>query len=99
MLLPARTDTQWFHNHIWNLEHNQPRQNVEVRFIKGRIRFESEGELPNVAPFPSMIVIFKSQLPNLNQHQQQSQQRQVQQRQQTKDRTEQRGLNKLNDFF
>lgn len=47
MLVPARTDTQWFHQHIYN--------KAEIRFIKGRLRFGG-GSTP--APFPSMIVIF-----------------------------------------
>jgi site-specific DNA-methyltransferase (adenine-specific) len=48
-LLPARTDTSWFHNYIHNKH--------EVRFLKGRIKFVGA---PSSAPFPSMIVIFKS---------------------------------------
>ena len=48
-LLPARTDTRWFHDYIYN------KPNVEVRFIKGRLKF---GDSKNSAPFPSMIVIF-----------------------------------------
>ena len=47
-LLPARTDTRWFHDHIY--------KKVEIRFIKGRLKF---GNSKNSAPFPSMIVIFK----------------------------------------
>ena len=50
MLLPARTDTKWFHDYIYK------RDNVEIRFIKGRLKF---GGSKNSAPFPSMIVIFK----------------------------------------
>ena len=49
MLLPARTDTKWFHKYIYN------KDCAEVRFIKGRLKF---GEQKNSAPFPSMIVIF-----------------------------------------
>lgn len=49
-LLPARTDTQWFHNYIYK------KKNVEIRFIKGRLKF---GDSKNSAPFPSMVVIFK----------------------------------------
>lgn len=49
-LLPARTDTKWFHTHILN----NPR--AEVRFVKGRLKF---GGAANAAPFPSMIVIFR----------------------------------------
>lgn len=51
MLLPARTDTKWFHDYIYK------RDNVEIRFIKGRLKF---GGCKNSAPFPSMVVIFKS---------------------------------------
>ena len=50
MLIPARTDTRWFHEFIYNKE------NVEVRFLKGRLKF---GNVNNSAPFPSMIVVFK----------------------------------------
>lgn len=47
MLLPARTDTAWFHDHIYG--------RAEIRFIKGRLKF---GDSKNSAPFPSMVVIF-----------------------------------------
>ena len=47
MLLPARTDTRWFHDYIY--------KKAEIEFIKGRLKF---GESKNSAPFPSMIVIF-----------------------------------------
>lgn len=50
MLIPARTDTLYFHKYIY---HN-PR--CEIRFIKGRLKFSGS---KNAAPFPSMIVIFK----------------------------------------
>lgn len=49
MLLPARTDTIWFHNFILN-------KAAEVRFIKGRLKF---GGSEDAAPFPSMIVVFQ----------------------------------------
>ena len=49
MLLPARTDTKWFHNYIYK------RNNVEIRFIRGRLKF---GGSKNSAPFPSMVVVF-----------------------------------------
>lgn len=47
-LIPARTDTRWFH------EICLPSAR-EIRFIKGRLRF-GEGKHP--APFPSMVVVF-----------------------------------------
>lgn len=48
-LLPARTDTKWFHEFVLPLA-------KEVRFIKGRLRF---GDATTSAPFPSMIVIYE----------------------------------------
>jgi phage N-6-adenine-methyltransferase len=56
-LLPARTDTDIFHNYIWDSSSNKPKYNVEVRFLKGRVTFKGAAA---PAPFPSMIVIFKS---------------------------------------
>lgn len=50
VLVPARTDTRWFHEYCYNKE------NVEIRFIKGRLKFNNS---KNSAPFPSMIIIFK----------------------------------------
>lgn len=50
-LIPARTDTKWFHDYIY---HNP---NAEIRFIKGRLKFSNS---LNSAPFPSMIVIFRN---------------------------------------
>lgn len=49
LLIPARTDTKYFHEYIYHRS--------EIRFIKGRIKF---GDSKNSAPFPSMIVIFRS---------------------------------------
>lgn len=49
MLIPARTDTKYFHDYIYHRS--------EIRFIKGRLKF---GNSKNSAPFPSMIVIFRS---------------------------------------
>ncbi len=46
-LLPARTDTKWFHNHVLN--------KAEVRFLKGRLKFSNTG----TATFPSIIVIWR----------------------------------------
>jgi len=50
MLLPARTDTKWFHDYIYG--------KAEIRFVKGRLKF---GDSMNSAPFPSMVVIFNGQ--------------------------------------
>ena len=47
-LLPARTDTKYFHEYIYG--------KAEIRFIKGRLRF---GGAKHGAPFPSMVVIWR----------------------------------------
>jgi phage N-6-adenine-methyltransferase len=46
-LLPARTDTKWWHDYCVK---------GEITFIKGRLKF---GDAKNSAPFPSAIVIFR----------------------------------------
>ena len=48
MLIPARTDTSYFHDYIYH--------KAELRFIRGRLKF---GGSQQGAPFPSMVVIFK----------------------------------------
>lgn len=54
-LLPARTDTKWFHDIVL------PKAK-EIRFVRGRIKFRAND--PNwkpgsgTAPFPSIIVVF-----------------------------------------
>jgi hypothetical protein len=50
-LVPARTDTRWFHNIV--MPHAS-----EIRFLKGRLKF---GGSQNSAPFPSMIIVFRKQ--------------------------------------
>lgn len=47
-LVPARTDTRWFHDYV--------NGKAEVRFVKGRLKF---GDAANSAPFPSMVVIYR----------------------------------------
>lgn len=55
-LLPSRTDTRWWHKHVWDAKTNHPRPGVEIRFIKGRLKF---GNSTNSAPFPSVVVVFR----------------------------------------
>ena len=50
MLIPSRTDTKYWHDYIMKAD--------EIRFIKGRLKFSGH---KNPAPFPSCIVIFKSE--------------------------------------
>ena len=47
LLVPARTDTSWWHDHL--IKH-------EIRFIRGRLKF---GNQKNPAPFPSAIVVMR----------------------------------------
>lgn len=49
MLIPARTDTSYFHDYIYG--------KAEIRFIRGRLKF---GDGKNSAPFPSMVVVFRN---------------------------------------
>lgn len=52
-LLPARTDTEWWHEHVMPAD--------EVRFIRGRLSFEGVvAEKGHNAPFPSVIVVWWS---------------------------------------
>ena len=54
MLIPARTDTSYFHEYIYG--------KAEIRFIRGRIHFtDEEGISAGPAPFPSMVVIFNGE--------------------------------------
>ena len=46
-LIPARTDTAWWHNYVMK---------GKIRFIRGRLKF---GNSKNSAPFPSAIVVFR----------------------------------------
>ena len=46
-LVPARTDTNWWHRYAMR---------GEVRYFKGRLKF---GSAENSAPFPSAVVIFR----------------------------------------
>lgn len=60
-LLPARTDTRWFHQYIWDTEMQMPRHGVSVEFLPGRVKFLVNGEPADAAPFPSMIVVFQAE--------------------------------------
>lgn len=56
MLLPARTDTQWFHRYCYPLIRQVGTIRGEVRFLPGRLYFDDGVER---APFPSMVVIMR----------------------------------------
>lgn len=48
VLIPARTDTRWFFDNVWNA-------NCNVVFFKGRLKFSGS---KTSAPFPSCLVIY-----------------------------------------
>ena len=48
LLLPARTDTRWFHEYVYG--------KAEIRFIRGRLHYNDSKD---AAPFASMIVIYR----------------------------------------
>jgi site-specific DNA-methyltransferase (adenine-specific) len=47
-LLPARTDTKWWHEYAMRAE--------EIRFLRGRLKFSGS---KNSAPFPSVVLIYR----------------------------------------
>lgn len=49
-LVPARTDTKWWHDYAMK---------GQITFIRGRLKF---GGSKNSAPFPSALVVFKPKL-------------------------------------
>lgn len=51
MLIPARTDTRWWHDCVMKA--------TEIRFLRGRLKYE--GAKFN-APFPSCVVIFNGDM-------------------------------------
>ena len=52
-LVPARTDTKWFHDHVLA-------EGAEVRFVRGRLKF---GTATTSAPFSSLVVVYRGQHP------------------------------------
>lgn len=55
-LVPSRTDTRWWHEHVWDRRSHLPWPGVEIRFVKGRLKF---GGAPAGAPFPSVVIVFR----------------------------------------
>lgn len=46
-LLPARTDTRWWHDYCMR---------GRITFVRGRLKF---GGSPHPAPFPNAVVVFE----------------------------------------
>jgi len=53
-LVPSRTDTRWWHAHVW--DGDGPRAGVHVEFLKGRLKFSGSAQS---APFPSVVITFQ----------------------------------------
>lgn len=52
-LIPARTDTGWFHQYV-------VKAGAEIRFVRSRVRFELPDREPNGrCPFPSLVVVWR----------------------------------------
>ena len=51
LLIPDRTDTRYWHDYIFG-------KAKEIRFLKGRLKFELNGEAKQSAPFPSAVIIY-----------------------------------------
>lgn len=52
-LVPARTDTAWWHDYAMK---------GEIRFVRGRLKF---GGHRNSAPFPTAVVVFRNPFADL----------------------------------
>ncbi|TOY75099.1 adenine methyltransferase [Levilactobacillus brevis] len=50
ILIPARTDTSYWHDFIFG--------KAQIKFLRGRLKFELNGETKDAAPFPSALVIY-----------------------------------------
>lgn len=51
MLIPARTDTRYWHDYVMRA--------AEVRLLRGRLYFKRPGQERGRAPFPSAVVVFR----------------------------------------
>jgi phage N-6-adenine-methyltransferase len=70
-LVPSRTDTRWWHEHVWDRNKHMAQPGVEIRFVKGRLKFGTQagpirtslrtkgGPVNNSAPFPSVVLVFR----------------------------------------
>lgn len=51
-LVPVRSDTRWWHDHVIGAK-------AEVRFLKGRPRFELDGKPGVATPFPCAVIVYR----------------------------------------
>lgn len=51
LLIPARTDTKWFHDYVYH--------KAAIYFLRGRLKYGLNGkQARNNAAFPSMIIVY-----------------------------------------
>ncbi len=51
MLIPARTDTRYWHEYVMKA--------AEIRFLRGRLYFTNNRRQSGGAPFPSAVIVFE----------------------------------------
>lgn len=55
-LIPARTDTSYWHDFIFN-------KAIDIRFLRGRIKFgKPDNTKSDSAPFPSAVIVWKKEI-------------------------------------
>ena len=54
MLIPSRTDTIYWHEYIFG-------KAKDIDFLKGRLKFEIDGEPRDAAPFPSALITYSKE--------------------------------------
>ena len=54
MLIPSRTDTIYWHEHIFG-------KAKDIDFLKGRLKFEINGKAKDAAPFPSALITYSKE--------------------------------------
>lgn len=50
LLIPSRTDTKYWQDYVID--------KATVKFIRGRLKFEVNGQATDAAPFPSALVVY-----------------------------------------
>lgn len=53
LLIPSRTDTSYWHDYIFG--------KANIKFIRGRLKFEHNGVHGSPAPFPSAIIVYNGE--------------------------------------
>ena len=56
LLIPSYTDTKYWHRYIWDRKEHRPKENVELRFFRGRVNFK--GYERSTASFPNVLIVW-----------------------------------------